>query len=762
MNINAAFEKYYKTQGIVPDNHWDLFMTKMKRKLPISFRINGSRIEAKKLLEILQRDFLNVILNVNRRNKEKTETLRCLPFYPDCLAWQLYWTGRKLHKLLVTEEFCGNVIRQEVATMIPPLLLDMKPSHKVLDMCAGLNTFQLIEMLHSGEENGLPEGFIVTNSLKISHCHRIIDQSKFRNSPCTLITNHDASIFPNLMLAKSDDAKEDLKFDRILADVPSSEDGAIRGNFIKWRTWSPADGNDLHEVQYRIARRGLVLLTVGGRMVYSTRSLNPIENEAVLHRLLLETKDSVRIVDGRDLVPGLVCDPGLSRWFLASKDLKYYLSWERDLPTEVQPHMFPPKSKDAAKFHFERCMRILPHHQDTSGFFMAILEKVKPLPWESNQNESEAKENSEELNLNEEADHQKLNLDEEADCQELNLDEEADCQKLNLDEEADHQKLNLDEEADCQELKLDEEADCQELNLDQEADYEELNLDQEADYEELNLDEEAEDDEEVEEDKDHQFVCRKRKLSDDQDPSDLNMELKRAKEELSEDRFVFLKDDQEGIYWTSIKDFYGITDEFDANLLVRDTRGRKRGIHYMSPEIRNVFVSNKDEMKLISIGVRAFMLKKKQKSIPRYRLTFNGLEFLINYVSDTKKFPINRKDLVTILLNMDARRAGETVTLDPDTEEYLKALKSENRILIYEEMGTDYENPLKLNIIGFEDTIPPKIRKPAYHVKHYLCLLGDDCSMFDRRKYKHRAKGTEVEIQPEMIDEVNIDEDSSD
>lgn len=28
-------------------------------------------------------------------------------------------------------------------------------------------------------------------------------------------------------------------------------------------------------------------------------------------------------------------------------------------------------------------MRILPHHQDTGGFFVAVLEKVKSLPWET-------------------------------------------------------------------------------------------------------------------------------------------------------------------------------------------------------------------------------------------------------------------------------------------------------------------------------------------------------------------------------------------
>lgn len=34
-------------------------------------------------------------------------------------------------------------------------------------------------------------------------------------------------------------------------------------------------------------------------------------------------------------------------------------------------------------------IRILPHHQDTGGFFVTVLEKVKPLPWEKNIKQSE-------------------------------------------------------------------------------------------------------------------------------------------------------------------------------------------------------------------------------------------------------------------------------------------------------------------------------------------------------------------------------------
>lgn len=60
-------------------------------------------------------------------------------------------------------------------------------------------------------------------------------------------------------------------------------------------------------------------------------------------------------------------------------------------------------------------MRILPHHQDTGGFFVAVLEKVKPLPWENgssgfNQNieNTNTDDKKEELSLEEEAEHEEV------------------------------------------------------------------------------------------------------------------------------------------------------------------------------------------------------------------------------------------------------------------------------------------------------------------------------------------------------------------
>ncbi len=44
---------------------------------------------------------------------------------------------------------------------------------------------------------------------------------------------------------------------------------------------------------------------------------------------------------------------------------------------KLDPTMFPDEQSDAMPL--SRCMRFLPHHQDTGGFFVAVLEKVRGL-----------------------------------------------------------------------------------------------------------------------------------------------------------------------------------------------------------------------------------------------------------------------------------------------------------------------------------------------------------------------------------------------
>ena len=111
---------------------------------------------------------------------------------------------------------------------------------------------------------------------------------KFRPKPKKLILSY---FFPHLF-------QQDLypvrsRYDYIVCDEPCSGDGTIRKNPDIWAHWSPGAGNGIHRDQYDIAKRGLELLKIGGEFAYSTCSINPIENEAVIARLIQESKGNL-------------------------------------------------------------------------------------------------------------------------------------------------------------------------------------------------------------------------------------------------------------------------------------------------------------------------------------------------------------------------------------------------------------------------------------------------------------------------------------
>ncbi|HVZ17783.1 MAG TPA: SAM-dependent methyltransferase, partial [Terriglobales bacterium] len=90
----------------------------------------------------------------------------------------------------------------------------------------------------------------------------------------------------NVEVTRADAAHLEITgdFDRVLADVPCSGTGTLARNpEIKWRL-SQDDLADLHARQVAILRGALGKLRPGGRLVYSTCSLEPEENEQVVHK----------------------------------------------------------------------------------------------------------------------------------------------------------------------------------------------------------------------------------------------------------------------------------------------------------------------------------------------------------------------------------------------------------------------------------------------------------------------------------------------
>ena len=64
----------------------------------------------------------------------------------------------------------------------------------------------------------------------------------------------------------------------------------------------------------KILVRGLELLSPGGRIVYSTCSMNPIEDEAVVAETIRKSEGAVHLIDVSSCLPGLKRSPGLTTW----------------------------------------------------------------------------------------------------------------------------------------------------------------------------------------------------------------------------------------------------------------------------------------------------------------------------------------------------------------------------------------------------------------------------------------------------------------
>ena len=363
------------------------------------------------------------------------EPPRPVPWYPDELAWSMttpknvvrrFAPFASFQKFLVAETSVGNITRQEVVSMVPPLLMNVEPGMIVLDMCAapGSKACQLMEMIHAGEEESMDQvfhqlkdgakdsgplgpkgleddgrttGLLIANDNDNKRAHLLIHQMKRLNSPNLIVTNHDASMYPSIRLPPLPHAGGQrpqpryLKFDRILTDVPCTGDGTARKNVNIWKDWTPTNALGLHPTQVRILVRALQMLKVGGCVAYSTCSMNPIENEAVVASAIERCGGAanVRIVDRNDRLPALKRAPGLKSWRVMDRSCHWWNSWEEVQKRReeegieglgrIAESMFPPSAEGKEAPPLERCMRIYPHMQDTGAFFVAILEKTSEI-----------------------------------------------------------------------------------------------------------------------------------------------------------------------------------------------------------------------------------------------------------------------------------------------------------------------------------------------------------------------------------------------
>jgi NOL1/NOP2/sun family putative RNA methylase len=295
-------------RGIIDD--WDAFAAALRRPLAPCVWANPTRLDTTALADLLAGEGI---------------AASPIPWLPgalrlplDARAGQHWW-------------YCAGLAHaQEEVSQLPVRLLDLVPGQRVLDLCAapGGKTAQMAFALGN-------RGTLVAND--ISH-HRIK----------SLQGNLDRLGVVNVTTTCSDGGNWPSgcgRFDRILVDAPCSSEGTLRRNPSRFGRLDPDSPERLAPRQRALLDKAIRLLAPGGRLVYSTCTFAPEENELVVADALARWPDRVRIVDAA--LPGVVTAPGLTHWQGRALD-----------PDLV------------------RCLRIWPHRNDSGGFFMAVLERI--------------------------------------------------------------------------------------------------------------------------------------------------------------------------------------------------------------------------------------------------------------------------------------------------------------------------------------------------------------------------------------------------
>ena len=302
MKIEDLFKRY---ESIIPD--FDLFMEYARKPLTKSFRLNTLKARREEILDLL-RDI----------------AIKPLPFYDDG-----FYLEDKISIGNTASHSLGLIYAQEPASMVPVLVLDPKPGETVLDLCAapGSKTTQIAQIMQNS-------GLVVANEVNRQRISGLVSNSK----RCGLI-NEVITSKPGEKIGQF--APE--YFDRVLIDAPCSTEGTIRRSKAVLFHWGLKNIQKMARLQKGLAVSGYRSLKPGGIMVYSTCTIAPEENEAVISYLLEKLPDAqVLPIE----IPNFKIRPGIRKW-------------QNQVFGEVA----------------EKCCRILPQDNNTAPFFIAKIFK---------------------------------------------------------------------------------------------------------------------------------------------------------------------------------------------------------------------------------------------------------------------------------------------------------------------------------------------------------------------------------------------------
>ena len=262
-----------------------------------------------------------------------------LPFVGAPVPWEpegFYYDPETRPGLHVYHE-AGVYYLQEASAMAPVVLLDPKPGERVCDLCAapGGKTTQIAGRM-------LGRGFLVCNEINPKRAKILSRNIERMGVANALVTNEHpetlASRFPGF-------------FDRVLVDAPCSGEGMFRKEEAAVTDWSQETVQMCARRQREILDSAARLVRPGGRLVYSTCTFAPEEDEKTVAAFL-------------EAHPEFTPEPVEAPWFVPGENASYRM-W---------PH------KLLGEGHFAAVLR---KTQGESGEVPACPGEKCPKAWES-------------------------------------------------------------------------------------------------------------------------------------------------------------------------------------------------------------------------------------------------------------------------------------------------------------------------------------------------------------------------------------------
>ncbi|MED4727718.1 RsmB/NOP family class I SAM-dependent RNA methyltransferase [Aneurinibacillus migulanus] len=227
---------------------------------------------------------------------------------------------------------------QEPSAMSPASILDARPGERVLDLCAapGGKTTQLAASMQG-------EGILVTNDNNPNRVKALVKNVELYGVRNAIVTNETpdklAVAFPGY-------------FDKILVDAPCSGEGMFRKEPDMIKSWSETAIETCCGMQRSILVDAARMLRPGGRLLYSTCTFAPEENEQMIAEFLDKHPDF-------SVVP-----------------VHMHEGWEKGRPEWT---------RDPASYaQVSRTARLWPHRVKGEGHYVALLQKagkvIEPAP----------------------------------------------------------------------------------------------------------------------------------------------------------------------------------------------------------------------------------------------------------------------------------------------------------------------------------------------------------------------------------------------